>query len=113
MKDGLRPAAAESSGPGSPAAVLEITDSFAADHDPFGLQQPALQRRRASIPPEPAGRRDDAVAGYILGPAVPHDVADRSRRTWPARELRYVTVGRHVADRDAADSGEDAGGEVG
>ena len=94
--------------PGSPAAVLEITDPFPADHDPFSPEQRPLERRRSAIPAEPAGRRDHAVAGDVLRPAVTHDVADRARGARPAGEFSDIAVGEHPAGRDAADDAEDS-----
>jgi hypothetical protein len=113
MEDGLRPASAESSGPGSPAAVLEITDPFPPDHDSFGLEQSPLECRRSAIPPEAPGRRNHPVAGNISRLAVAHDVANGPRRPRPAGELGDVAIGRDLADRDAADGAENAGLEVG
>jgi hypothetical protein len=112
MEDGLRPAPAESSGSGSPAALLEITNPFPADDDSFSLQQSPLEQRRSAIPPEAPGCRNHPVAGNISRLAVAHDVANRARRPRSAREFGDVAIGRHLADRDAADGGEDFRCEV-
>ena len=113
MEDGLRPSSAESSGPGSPAAVLEITDSFPPDRDSLGLQQRPLERRRSAIAPEAPGCRDYPVTGNIPRLAVAHDVANGPRRAGAASEPGDVAISRHLADRDAANGGEHAGLEVG
>jgi len=113
MEVRLRPAAAESSDPRRPAAVLEITDAFPADQDPFGLEQRPLERRCSAIPSKAAGCRNHPVTGNVSGLAVPHDVADGARRARPARELRHVPVGRDLPDGDTTNRGQHAGLEVG
>ena len=113
MEVRLRPAAAESSDPRSPAAVLEIPDAFAADQYAFGLEEPTLQGRVASKPPKSTGRRDHAMAGDVPRPAVSHDVADGARGARPSGELGDVAVGGDLPHRDTPHGGEDAGGEVG
>jgi hypothetical protein len=113
MEVRLRPAAAESSDPGSPAAVLEIPDAFPSDDDPFGLEQGPLEPRGSAISSEASGSRNHPVARNISLLAIAHDVANGSRGARPAGELGDVAVGRDFPDRDSTHSGEDFGFEVG
>jgi hypothetical protein len=113
MFSGLRALSTSGSRSRGPAAVLEITNSSPANGDPLRLQERSLQPGLPAITTEPAGRGDHPVAGHITRAALAHDVADRARGAGSPGEIGHIAVGGDAACGDAADDGENTGGEIG
>ena len=80
---------------------------------PFRAQQGALQLDIAAVAAQPSRGRHDAVTGDVPARTVAHDVAHGARGPGTASRRRHVAVRGHAPDGNAADDGQDTGGEVG
>jgi hypothetical protein len=94
----------------NPAIAQFDTDSV--NRDSFGYQQCAFEHFVPAVSAEPPAGGDHAVARHVGTSAVPHDVADRSRRARFAGERRDVAVGRHPAPRNTSHRSQDARREI-
>lgn len=82
------------------ASLAEIPDPFAPERVSFGRQERPLELRGPAKSPDRTARADHAMVGETGIRRLSQDVADRSRRTRPARPARDVAVGRHPPCRD-------------
>ena len=86
-----------------PPCGAKVPYRRAADLQPLGTEQGPLQLQVAAEASQLAGRRNNAMAGDVAPPAVPHDVANRARCAWPSRRGRDVAIRGDTADGDAPD----------
>jgi hypothetical protein len=100
-----------------PAKAAQRDEAIVVEHDPFGLEERALQPGVCFVVKSNLGTTcvllsDDALPREI-GRAVAHEARDHAvARRYPS-ELRHLTVGRYFAARDRANDGADLARPIG
>lgn len=115
LSSGRSPTPSESGGAvrAIESSPVDKTNPEAAEGDPLGHEQGALEYFLASVPAESSASGDDAMARYVGRLARAHDVPDGSRGTGAAGEGSDVAVRRDPTRWDAPDCREDARRERG